>query len=371
MPAEATSGTPLDTEGHPMPGLPAEGAPDVYDIAVVGGGPAGLHAAMKAALLYKTCILFDKGNRHSRIFFAPRVANIPGRVGVSGRDLIKQGEADIEAVERDIGRRFVTLRHDTEVTAASREPRDGEKHPLFVLTARAVKGDDADAEGTVRARNLIIATGSVDRQPITQEYRRRDIDTILPYANKGLADYCLLCDGHLVEHKRVAVIGCGESAGSVAASLKKNFHAETTLVTCGGLHPDHPDEGPDVPEKTRRFLAERDIPVIEKTVKGWFGLKEGKLGIEFADGSKEEFDKGWISMGWYSINSELAAALGAATGTQGGVKTDRNCEAVDDAGDVIDGLFAIGDVRAGTWNQIPIAWGEAETAVVHAFAAHL
>lgn len=357
----------VDNAGRTTLGLPAQGAPEVFDIAVVGAGPAGLHAALKSALLFKTCVVFDKGRRHSRIFFAPQVDNIPGRLGVSGRELLKQAEADIRTTEEKLGHRFVDIRHETAVVEAAREPREEEKHPLYVLQAKAKDGTMT----TVRARNLVIATGSVDRQPITQDYRRRDIETILPYANKGLADYCLLCDGHLVKDKRVAVIGCGPSAGSVAASLKKNFHADTVLVTCGGLHPDHEEDGPDIPEKTRTFLESRGVPIIEKNVTGWFGLKEGKLGIEFEDGSKEEFDKGWISMGWYSVNSELAVALGAATEADGAVKTDLNCEVLDGNGNGIDGLFAIGDVRAGTWNQIPIGWGEAEMAVVHAFAAHL
>lgn len=357
----------------PRRGLPADGEPDVYDLAIVGGGPAGTHAALKAVLLYKTAVLFDKGHRTSRIYFAPKVDNLPGRPeGVSGREIVEGGFDTLEEAQQRLGHRFVRIHAKTEVVEAHRETdvREGEKNPLFVLRYSNSESDDAERP-EVRARNVIIATGSVDRQPITREYRQRDIETILPYANKGLADFCLLCDGHAVEDQRVAVIGCGRSAAGVAASLKKNFGADTVLVTCGGLHPEFPADKTGLGDDERGFLAKRDIPVIEKTVKGWYGLKKGILGIEFEDGSKEEFDRGWVSMGWYAINSELAVALGAATDDEGAVVTDRNCEAQDSEGNRIKGLFAIGDVRADSWNQIPIAWGEAETAVIHAFAHHL
>lgn len=328
-----------------------------YDVAVIGGGPAGSHAALKAALLFRTAVLFDKGRKFSRIFWSPRVDNLPGRYAEAGREIVAKGFDAIQDYEDDYGKGFVTIHEDTGVSSVR---RDGD---LFVLEA-----DGKNGPVTARARNLVLATGCVDGQPKLRDFRKRDIEAVLPYANKGLADYCLLCDGHTVENKRVAVLGCGPSAASVAASLKKNFNARTAVVAACNLGHPQADEHTDQHwQEIQERLARRDIPVIRGDIESFTGIKDGKFGIVFSDGSEELFDKAWISMGWYKVNNEQALELGAAVDEAGFVKTDRDCRVLAEDGDVIAGLYAIGDLRSESWKQIPIAWGEAETAVVDAF----
>lgn len=343
-------------------GAPAAGAvTGTYDVAVIGGGPAGAHAAYKAALLFRTCILFDKGRKHSRIYFSPRVDNLPGRYAVPGRDIVAEGYDVIRRYEEDYGRTFVTVHEDTEVTTVSRDD-DGN----FVLEASGRGGDV-----TATARVLVLATGCVDTQPKMAEFRRRDIEAVLPYANKGLADYCLLCDGHTVENKRVAVLGCGPGSAGIAASLKKNFGADTAVVSACDLRghdaSDHDDAHWD---QIAERLRGRDIPVLRGAIKELTGIKDGKFGIVFEDGRTELFDKAWISMGWYKVNSEHAVALGAQTDKDGFVVTDKDGRVLDDTGKTIERLYAVGDLRSDSWKQIPIAWGEAEAAVIDAFIRH-
>lgn len=340
--------------------------PETFDIAIVGGGPAGAHAALKAALLFRTAVLFDKGRKFSRIFWSPRVDNLPGRYAEAGRDIVAKGYAAIEEYEEDQDRQFVWTHENAEVTGVERDD-DG----LFILRA-----EGKDGEVTARAKNLILATGCVDRQPQLRDFRKRDIEAVLPYANKGLADYCLLCDGHTVSGKRVAVIGCSPSVRGIAKSLKKNFGADTVLVPLcnvddeaagakdgeGGMRDPRDDW-----ESVLADLASWKIPVLFGGVKEFTGIKDGRFGIVFEDGTEESFDKAWISMGWYQVNNELALALGAATDQDGFVKTNSDGRAQDEDGNDVKGLYVIGDLRADSWKQIPIAWGEAETAVVDAF----
>lgn len=329
-----------------------------FDIAVIGGGPAGTHAAFKAALLHRTAVLFDKGRQYSRIFFSPQVDNLPGRYAESGRDIVAAGYDIIREYEADQGERFVTVHEKTTVVGAERNA-DGD----FVLHA---DGPDGPFEAT--ARTLILATGAVDGQPKLREFRKRDIEAILPFANKGLADYCLLCDGHTVKGKRVAVLGCGAGAAGIAASLKKNFGADTAVVAACNLgHPDADKHGPEHWDDVADRLRKRDIPVLRGDIASFTGIKEGRFGIFFEDGSEEWFDKAWISMGWYKVNNEQAKQLGARIDDAGFVVTDRDGRVLDPDGDVIPRLYAIGDLRADSWKQIPIAWGEAEAAVVDAF----
>lgn len=335
-------------------------APERFDVAVIGGGPAGTHAAWKAALLYRTAVLFDKGRRHSRIFWSPRVDNLPGRYGEAGRDIIARGYDDIAAYEADIGRKLVTIHEDTEVTAVGRTD-DG-----YRITASGKTG-----EVTAEAKVVVLATGAVDGQPKLADFRKRDIEAVLPYANKGLADYCLLCDGHTVEGKRVAVLGCGPGAASIAASLKDNFGADTAVVAACSLgHPEGMDHTDAAWAPIADRLAKRDIPVFTGKVQEFTGIKDGRFGIVFDDGTTEMFDKAWISMGWYKVNNGHAKQIGARLDGAGFVVTDKDGRILDATGEPIPGAYAIGDLRADSWKQIPIAWGEAEAAVIDAFVSN-
>ncbi len=337
---------------------PSRGVTNILDIAVIGGGPAGAHAALKAALLFRTCALFDRGRRYSRIYWSPKVDNLPGRYGEAGRHVVETGYDAIGEYEEDVGRRFVGIHENATVEAVER-----------VEGGFRLKASTKEGPVEVTARHLVLATGCVDRQPQLRDFRRRDIEAVLPYANKGLADYCLLCDGHTVENKRVAVLGCSPGVRGIARSLKKNFGAQTVLVPlCNtdqhlpGVQDPHADWR-DIESK----MDAQGIPILYGEVKAFTGIKDGRFAIQFADGRQEWFDKAWISMGWYKVNNEHAVALGGATDADGFVLTDGDCRMLDADGQVVEGVYVIGDLRANSWKQIPIAWGEAETAVVDAF----
>ncbi len=329
------------------------------DVVIVGGGPAGAHAAWKAALLYRTVVLIDKGRKFSRIFWSPRVANIPGRSGIAGRDLVASGFDAITEFEQEIGRQFVTIHENTEAKRIERL-EDGYR----------IHAEGASGTFTVEANAFVLATGAADGQPQLADFRRRDIEAILPYANKGLADYCLLCDGHTVEGKRVAVIGCDPGSRGIAKSLKANFGAQTAIVPYCNLRETHP-EGPSDPHapwlEVEADLEKWDIPIYYGHIKEFTGIKDGQFGIVFQDGTTQTFDKAWISMGWYAVQNDLATQLGAAVDQDGFVRTDADGRMKTAAGDEIPGAYAIGDVRSGAWKQIPIAWGQAESAMIDAF----
>ncbi len=332
----------------------------MHDVAVIGGGPAGAHAAWKAALLYRTAVLFDKGRQFSRIYWSPRVDNLPGRYNENGRDIVAKGYDAIHEYEADVGRAFVTIHEKTEVTRVARTDEG------FLLHAKGPDGEISES-----AKVLVLATGTVDGQPQLGEFRKRDIEAILPYANKGLADYCLLCDGHTVENKRVAVLGCGPNAASIAASLKENFGADTVVVAACNLgHPDAGKHDESHWDDMAHRLQRRSIPVLKSSIKEFTGIKDGQFGIVFHDGTTELFDKAWISMGWYKVNNEHATQIGAQLDDNGFVVTDKEGRIMDPSGQTIPGAYAIGDLRSDSWKQIPIAWGEAEAAIIDAFVSN-
>ena len=354
---------PVRGPGPSKPGEPT--VPDPADIAVVGGGPAGLHAALKAALLYHTALVFDKGPRHSRIFFAPRIDNIPGFPGgISGAQLLKAQRAHIVEYERDRGRRFVEFVEPAEATSVRRPAPGGP----FEITARMVK---TGAEVVRRARAVVLATGLVDRQPYLGEPGARDIRPILPYANKGTVNYCLLCDAHTVEGKRVAVVGADAEAFGIAPSLRDHFGAEVKVIACIPCALGEPHDKAATHGALDQASRETGIPLIVQGITAVSGTRGGGIGFTLEDGTVEHFDLAFLSLGWWKMNTELAVQLGAALDPAGYVRTSADCEVLDKDGRAIDGLFAIGDIRSNTWNQIPIGIGDAETAVIHAFAEHL
>lgn len=327
-------------------------SPDQFDIIVVGGGPVGLHAALKGAVLNHTVLLVDKGRSFSRVSQAPAIANIPGAPGISGVELLEKGRRDLREFEKLSGKELVTLLEETEAVGAERLDGGG-----FSVRVRSRDGSEREARGDV----LILATGTVDRKPGIGEFYREGHRTLGPYIGKDHIGYCVLCEGWSVEDKRIAVIGGRHDSVVNAVDFCSHFEGDVTLLT-DGSQLDHDED--------RELLEEAHIRLEEAPIERLFDA-EGRLGVRFADGREETFDKGFFSLGWYKVNNELACLLGADTNEQGYVKTDANCEVLGTDGKPIRGLFAVGDLRAGGWKQIVIGWGDAETAVIAAYAYRL
>ncbi|UCD92333.1 MAG: NAD(P)/FAD-dependent oxidoreductase [Methanobacteriota archaeon] len=320
---------------------------EIYDFIIVGGGPVGLHAGLKAALLNHTALVLDKGRKWCRIWFVPRVDNIPTHPdGISGRELVKLGR---EALEK-YGHK-VQLKDLFEVVQI-------EKDDVFKIKAMSERG-----KGLVefKSRAVILATGIIDNQPIING----SIRPILPYANKGLVHYCLFCDGHMMTGQDVAVIGHGEFAANTAFDLTF-FEAKSVTILTNGKEM-FEDKNQDVLSSK---LSESGVEIVKEEITGLFGLDKNLFGIEFQDGFKKEFDSGMVALGLFRINNDLAVSLGGQLDEDGYVVTDEDCRVLDGSGSPVKGLYAVGDVR-NDWNQITIGFGDAERAVIHAYSYYL
>lgn len=323
---------------------------DPFDIVVVGGGPVGLHAALKAAVLNHEVVLVDKGPRFARVSQAEKIANIPGAPGISGAGLIERGRDAIRQFERMAEKSLVTWRDATEAVAARRE--DG----LYHVRLR----DGAGREEEIVCRVLVLATGIVDRKPGVEVFHQRGHETLAPWVHRGSVGYCILCEGWSLEDRDIAVIGWSPEACQIAFDVAEHFRGRVTLLA----------DACALDDEWRARLEEAGIR-IDARVLARIGDHEGKLAIELEDGDRLVFDKAFFGLGWYKANNELAVQLGARTTPDGYVVTDESCEVLDADGRRIEGLFAIGDLRAGGWKQIVIGWGDAETAVISAYAKRL
>ncbi|MGD0250306.1 MAG: NAD(P)/FAD-dependent oxidoreductase [Thermoplasmata archaeon] len=331
-----------------MPGPPR--LKESHDFVVVGGGHAGLQAGLKAALLEHTAAILDRGPKYSRSYYAPRMDNIPGfPEGISGHELLDRQIAAVRNVSDRVG--YFTPARALSVTR---------EESGFAVTFEWLK-QTLVAHG----RALVLAMGVVDRIPEVGG----KIEPIFPWANQGLVDFCLLCDGHLLAEKSVAVLGSDAFAARTALDVLHFRPRSVELLTHGRrLLDDLRGE-----ERTTLVAAleEHRIASCEGEIVGFDEIREKRFGVKFADGSHRSYDRGFSAYGWYDMHPAIPRSLGCRFDPDGYVVTDEDCRAISGANDdPIPGVYCIGDLRNG-WNQIPEAWATAERAVIHAYAWYL
>jgi thioredoxin reductase len=211
----------------------------------------------------------------------------------------------------------------------------------------------------------VIATGVVDRQPLIGG----DIKKILPYAGKGLINYCAFCDGHLARGQNVTVIGRGTKAIESATDLIYFGVKKLTILTDGKKMFDSEAESADAKERLSK-LEPYGISIVEDRIEDLFGIKENILGVRLESGKEMRFDRAFSGLGLYKITNELAFQLGAKLDEDGYVIVDDDCRVVNEKNEPIPGAYAVGDV-SHNWNQIVVGFGDAERAVIHAFVNYL
>ena len=331
-----------------MPGFPR--LRDAYDIVVVGGGHAGLHAGVKAALFRYHAAIIDRGPKYSRSYYAPRMVNIPGFAeSISGHALLDRQIAQVRKAEEFLG-------YFTPARAHTVRPVDGGYEVSFEWLAQP---------RITRARAVVLAMGVVDRMPDISG----DIEKGFPWANLGLVSFCLFCDGHEFPGLALAVLGHDAYAARSALDLLHFAPRSVEILTNGRPFL----EGVSAEDKSalEAALAARGIPVVTERFAGYAGLRERRFEVQLEGGTTRSYDRGFSALGWYDLHQEVPRALGAQFDEEGYVRTDEDCRVLSAAsGDPIPGLYCIGDQRNG-WNQIPEAWATAERAIIHAYGYYL
>ncbi len=151
----------------------------MYDIIIIGGGPAGLTAAIYALRANKTVLVLEKGSFGGQITYSPKVENIPGFVSVTGNEFAEKLVEQALELGAEI--------EPTEVFSV----KDGD--------VKTVVTEDGDYE----AKAVIIATGA--------KHRLLGVDNEENLIGNGIS-FCAVCDGAFYKDEEVAVIGGGNSA---------------------------------------------------------------------------------------------------------------------------------------------------------------
>ncbi|QNE33308.1 NAD(P)/FAD-dependent oxidoreductase [Sphingomonas sp. NBWT7] len=283
------------------------------DCIIIGGGPAGLTAAIYLTRFHLDVALFDNGS--SRAALIPCTHNHAGYPGgISGRDLLaRMGE---QARTFGLHRRLLT------VTAI--EPSDD------AYTVRAGKE-------RFETRTILLATGVVNNRPKMDDPLH---DAALA---AGKLRYCPICDGYEVTDRRVGVIGTGQH-GMKEAIFLRGFTRDVTLIA--------PDAEHMLDPECAAALDAAGVTRVDGPC-GGYAIEDDRLALDTARG-RMAFDSVYPALGSH-IRSELALAAGARGTDDGCIVTDEHQRTT------LPGLYAAGDVVRGL-DQISHAMGQAGVA---------
>ncbi len=279
-----------------------------YDCLVVGGGPAGLTAAIYLVRFHLSLKLVDAGE--SRAGWIPCTHNHAGYPdGISGKELIARMKAQAQKYGASIETGRVTRIDKNE---------DG---------FRADWGG-----GWATARTILLATGVKNRRP------PMDLELHDEALARGLIRYCPICDGYEVTDKKIGVIGSG-SHGVAEAVFIRSFTADVTLIA--------PDQAHMLDAADSEKLREYGISCVNGPCHAVAAHKDCIV-VETAEGH-HAFDSIYPALG-SDTRTKLARQLGCAL-------ADENIKVDSHQRTNVPGVYAAGDVVLGL-DQISHAMGE-------------
>lgn len=284
------------------------------DCVVVGGGPAGLTAAIYLARFRRRVALFDTSTSRSRLI--PRSYNCAGFAeGISGNDLLGSLTQQLA--------RYELAPIPEEVLALGRDAEG-----LHVRTAH----------GQLSTAAILVATGIQDLHPPIEDHDEA--------VREGLLRYCPICDGYDVQDQSICVIGPLQKAAPKARFLRT--FAQNILVAATD------EVEPPGGEALAGDLAQLGIEVRRALRGAPLQREQGRILVRLVDGAVRRFDTVYPAMG-ASKGSGLARALGAAIDGEGCLVVDAHNRAT------VPGLYAAGDVVSDL-HQISVALGHAAVA---------
>ena len=288
---------------------------ELLDCLVIGGGAAGLTAAVYFGRYKRRAVVLDDGG--SRLQRIPRTRNVPGFPdGIEGPELLRR--------LREHAAKYAVPAEQTRVDSLQRLP-DG--------TFRA-----DSAQGSWRARFVLLATGARDVEP--------EIEGIAQALQAGQVRYCPICDGFETHQQRVAVLGRA-GHGLRESLFIANWENEVTWLSMAT------QEEVGVPELAR--LREAGVRIADSPPHRIdCGVDGVGVRVELQNGQVLEFDTLYPALGLVTA-CDLATALGARARENGQLEVDSHQQTT------VDGLYVAGDVAVDL-NQISVAAGHAAIA---------
>ena len=291
----------------------------MYDIIIIGAGPAGLSAGIYTSRLGMKTLILEKLNPGGQITLSSEIENYPGICEV------KSG-IEFMACWPDQAKKFGAEIKSEEVKELKTE--NGE----WKVTTH---------KNHYSSKAVIVATGSTPK--------KAGFEGEIEYTGRGVS-YCAVCDGFFYKDKVVAVIGGGDTALEEALYLSK-IAKKVYLIH-------RRDKFRAAPSTQKRVFNTPNIEIIyNETVKKVFG-KEFVEGIILSSNKELKVDGVFVFVGM-KVNNELVKDL-ADLNEWGEVKVDLNMQTS------VKGLYAAGDIRQNSVKQVVAAAGDGAVAGINA-----
>lgn len=299
----------------------------VYDLIIVGAGPAGLTAAIYARRAELEVLLIEKNYMGGgQIINTYEIDNYPGLPGLSGMDLANKMSEHVD--------KYKTERVQADITGLE---LDGD-----------IKKVNTE-QGSYQGRALILATGNSPS--------RLGVKGEAELAGMGVS-YCATCDGAFFKNRTVAVVGGGdvavEDAIFLARGCKKVYiiHRRDELRAAKTL-------------QTALFACENVEPVWNSVVKEIVGtnMVEKVIVSNVKDGSESELDVNGVFIAVGNIPN--SSYINTGKDKEGGLLLDEKGYVIagEDCATSIPGVFAAGDIRSKALRQVVTAVADGANAV--------
>ncbi len=284
----------------------------MIDVTIIGGGPAGLSAAIYACRANLKVLLIEKENLGGKLIKIDKIENYPGFKSINGFDLANN------LIEHSKSFDYKIKQSDI------KEIKDLNNYKQIVL----------DNDEIINTKTIIIASGSKEKE--------LDLDHSKEFIGKGIS-YCAVCDGFFYRKKDVVIIGGGNSALQEALYLSQLVNSITIIIRRDVFRADQ--------LLVNQISKNEKIKVIKSVVPNKLIIEEDKLiGLEIMD---KENNLSIINC------SGIFPYLGASPNTafvpseildeNGYIKVDKNMSTS------VLGIYGAGDVTNSKLKQIVTA----------------
>ncbi|WP_075982891.1 thioredoxin-disulfide reductase [Bacillus massilinigeriensis] len=296
----------------------------IYDVVIIGAGPAGMTAAVYTSRASLSTLMIERGVPGGQMANTEEVENYPGFDTILGPELANK----MFEHAKKFGAEYAY--------GDIKEIIDGKEYKTIVAGSKQFK-----------ARAVIISTGA--------EYKKIGVPGEKELGGRGVS-YCAVCDGAFFKGKELVVVGGGDSAVEEGVYLTR-FANKVTIV-----HRRDELRAQKILQQ-RAFDNEKVDFIWNHTVKQ-INDKEGKVGsvtlVSTVNGEEQEFktDGVFIYIGMVPLSKPFAN-LGI-TNENGYIETNDQMETK------VPGIFAAGDIREKTLRQIVTATGDGSIAAQNA-----
>jgi thioredoxin reductase (NADPH) len=346
---------PSDVEAGICLGITPElEAEKLYDVVVVGAGPAGLATAVYAASEGLSVIVLDQRAFGGQAGASARIENYLGfPTGISGHALTARAFNQAQKFGAELAIPLEVVRLD-----CSERERDPAA-PFRVALSNGI---------AIRARTIVIASGA--------RYRRLEVPNLSTFEGAGVSYWASSVEAKLCEGEEIALVGAGNSAGQAVVFLAPQVKRLHLVVRAAGLD-----------ATMSRYLIERiaALPNVELRTHTEVVALDGDASVGLAAAQLRHRASG-------TTTTLPLRHLFLFIGADPNAAWAKNCVATDEKGFIVTGgdfadralsrartpletslpnVFAVGDVRAGSTKRVAAAVGEgaAVVAQIHSVLA--